>query len=142
MTSENEKLAIELAEMEQECPTCGGGKAPIFENPCMGCHGTGKVFLFPDSVRVPCRQIHTLMGPNLSTIRNCPCAEVGCPGWRPRMDFVTWCWALVRVGAAAFGLAILDGHAEVSIAWLHGKQPVWAEDAEDVLAALARKEPS
>src|SRR3990167_10754387 len=61
---EAEALATELAGMEQEC-SCWhvidrneGRSETIRKAPnadCPDCHGTGKVFVFDDSVRVPCR---------------------------------------------------------------------------------------
>src|SRR3989304_4861099 len=52
---EAEALALELAGMEQECHRCRGvGGQEEGAGVCECCHGTGSVFVFDDSVRVPC----------------------------------------------------------------------------------------
>jgi len=58
----------ELAHLDEECPKCHGKKAMPHPIPhrriagemvdCITCGGSGKVFVFPAEVRVPCQHKH------------------------------------------------------------------------------------
>ena len=128
--------ALAMALAGTKCGTCGGtGGQEDGAGECDRCHGTG--FLLDTSVRVPCHQIHihTLMAPDLSTIRNCTCAEAGCRGWTAPEDFVQWCWALAKVGVEKIEIDLQTGAVQMYGYAVRGNE--WWADAEAVLTALA-----
>ena len=88
MKLEAETLATELAGMEQECPNhCESGWVPPRDQhqPCPDCHGTGKVKVFDDSVRVPCYVIPELKKSKCIYIVACG------GGWGGNEDDTTYC---------------------------------------------------
>ena len=166
--NEAETLATELAGMQQECDrnwtdsitNKWTDKHPYY---CV-CHGTGKVFLFDDSVRVPCdsqeyrddsgrvRHLH-----NRGVGRE-PVEVKDCRGWTASLDFVTWCDAFCEaehhitdiivprqvLRGPRYMIGMERGQYHVSFAWVSSNQgdiwtvPAWCRDAEAVLTALSR----
>ena len=100
---------------------------------CPDCHGTGRVYVLPDSVRVPCRQIHNLRTER--SIRTATCAEVACLGWTPAESLETWLknplagW-LLFVGSDSTAHVLLRGGLLV---WAESEQ---GEPLEALLSAL------
>lgn len=143
--------ALALASMEQECPerwTEALNKPLLIPHPahCESCRGIGKVFLFDDSVRVPCGLTHSIMPPDLSSIRNCSCAEVGCRGWTPSLDRRVWEPALATAHFHVYLTFVDECQPRVQVVlcsnqeWPEGSAEI-AADAEALLMALVQKEP-
>ena len=83
------------------CYRCGGdGFLRMTEPPCSVCSGTGRIYALPETVRVPCRQVHNLIEVTYnqrnasSYARNATCTEKGCPGFQPSTDLAVWIDAL------------------------------------------------
>lgn len=131
MKPEETALLVELAGTEGECgPEHGKGQyglpAPKW---CSRCHGTGKVFVLPDSVRVPC---------SCSACYALGHAVCGCCGgrrWTASLDFVQWCWALAKVGVEKIEIDLQTGAVQMYGYAVRGNE--WWADAEAVLTALA-----
>jgi len=138
---EAEALATELAGMEQEC-SCWhvidrneGRSETIRKAPnadCPDCHGTGKVFVFDDSVRLSRHEVSAACLP-------------GCRGWTApsrREDFMTWCWALADAHLHIYLTLVdeCDQRLQVVLCsnqeWSEGSAVV-AEKAERLLTLLA-----
>lgn len=98
------KKLNELAHLEKDCPRCGGsssgvrsgieGRYPL-DVACSLCGGTGKVFVFPEMVRVKCD--HRGHGPTPRPwIKNC--SDCGGRGTIASTDGMVWADAAAALG--------------------------------------------
>lgn len=146
---EAETIAASSAAMEQECPVLWGpqdAQEPFHPGRC-SCSGTGKVFILPDSVRVPCQACRYEASEYLpaewiaEAKRNCN--TCGGRGWTVSLDRRVWEPAFVPLG---FDVGVF--HHSVGVgAILTRPDKTWtaetrklARDGERLLSLLAQKE--
>lgn len=84
-----QKLATKLAGLTQICPTCDGNNLDaIAFMPCPDCHGAGRIYIFPDEVRLLCT--YSVDSTYLNTDNKSNCAVCKNLGWVASKDLAVW----------------------------------------------------
>ncbi len=145
---ETEARATELAGEEQECPEAHEGHEGYMDGsgndkPCHRCKGTGKVFVFDDSVRVPCpcrRYVGIVCAYHNPWEQQCSsCCRCGGRGWTASLDFVTWCRAVADILRNPLSVHVWWPGPVVVTGTLNGSRDIPIK-LERLLTALALKE--
>jgi len=144
-TNGRDALATQLAGMHRLCLGCHGlGFHNLQE--CPDCHGTGKVFVFDDSVRVLCKNCGGTRRAWRKSLKHGGeeldvCQPCGGRGWMASLDRRVWEPALANAGYVVHVI----WHPASKMPTIHVTS--WEEnrgttfkDGECLLTALAQKE--